>query len=180
MILCIAVPAAVTAGEVPSPPDVRTVLSLLQDGGVPEDWAGVWSNEMELRTCEDVVISTNTAVDTVCTGDLVDPGDDLDDLDCDFNVDGNTVTMSCDMVIEVDDTCVQNVSWDYTAVLDGDVITATIILETTAEGTGVVCDNLPDSCTKIVMTSTRIGPEPAECATPVETTTWGGIKQQYR
>jgi hypothetical protein len=96
----------------------------------------------------------------------------------------------------VDATSV-DVSCSYTEVLDeksGCSVTVTISIEgprsgDTANVTSTFSQDFepdgcffgfPDECTRTEGVGTRIGPEPAECATPVEAATWGKIKAQYR
>jgi hypothetical protein len=55
------------------------------------------------------------------------------------------------------------------------------VFSTTYSGTGTGCDLFQNQCTQTNSHSTRIGPAPpAYCATPVQGTSWGRVKSQYR
>ena len=63
----------------------------------------------------------------------------------------------------------------------GDTYRSVTVTNVTYSGTGLGCDLVPPSCTKVVSYGTRTGPAPAEyCLTPVKRATWGQLKVAYR
>ena len=146
---------------------------------VPAAWAGVWEVTDVERDCETLeLVETTTGNDTLCAGDLIDLTDDgTFEIDCNGTVTDTHVDIECTGSSE-EAGCTGTFSLDLEADRDGETFSGTSItsLEFTGEGCGPFVFGF---CQRIETTATRIGPQPAECAVPVETVSWSTLKARY-
>lgn len=162
----------------------RHVLRLM--GGsdpVPPEWAGVWTTVDSVYNCSGGLLSTSTSTDTLCAGQVFDPGGE--ETECPFECTGTanstSVNMHCSGTCEVFPDCSSTFDVDFVGTRTADSYFSVITMNVTFSGTGKGCDLLPPNCTQINSHGTRIGPAPEDyCATPAETMTWGRVKSRYR
>jgi hypothetical protein len=61
-----------------------------------QEWAGIWGYSTTLRDCDTGnILYTGTSRDTICPGDLFDPGDPEVDYNCTGTITGSTFQMTC-------------------------------------------------------------------------------------
>ena len=149
---------------------------------IPAAWAGVWDIRDTTRNCGGPVTETDAGLDTLCTGASVfeSPDGAPVSFDCTGTITDTVVDVDCTASFEVSPDCLATFTVALDATRTGDSYTAIQTMSITYSGGGLGCDLIPDTCTTTATTGTRIGPEPAECATPVEATTWGRVKARYR
>jgi len=176
-ILAGALPAA--AADSPLHLTLRDILAR-EDVVIPEAWSGIFDVDSETRDCDtNELLFADSYQDTICTGDVIDFGDDEVTFTCTGGFDGNTLAMTCTASTEVIPGCTANFDLSFDATLSGDVITSVNIMSITYEG--AACGPIPDTCQRTEETSTRIAPEPEDCpSTATATTDWGTIKSLYR
>jgi hypothetical protein len=153
--------------------------ALLRAGNptIPAAWSGIWAFEDSTHLCSDpMVIFTSTGFDTLCTGGSIEEGQGGIPLDCTGTVDDNSVDVTCTGTDDSDPLCIIHYSFHLVANRNGDSFFAESTIDVTYEPSG--CDF--DQCIVTETTATRTGPEPPGCLTPVEPSTWGTIKAQYR
>jgi hypothetical protein len=129
------------------------------------------------------VPALDSGIDTLCAGRAYDPAPDSPyQLECTGTVTTTTVDQHCTFSGPVEGTeCTLDITFDFVGTRSGDSSVITQTLSIDVGGTGAECAFFPDECTRTVSRATRIGPEPgAYCASPVEPTTWGRVKSQYR
>ena len=149
---------------------------------VPAAWSGVWSYVDSTWDCAGELLGVDSGLDTLCTGQSADPGEgEPFPIECTGTVDDDSIDMTCVYVDEVIPDC----TLTFTIELLGTMSANSYVLQNTYtmeyEGTGKGCDFFPDQCQRTVTRATRIAPEPTKyCATPVDVTTWGRVKSQYR
>jgi len=149
---------------------------------VPAAWSGIWSYVDSTYDCTGSLMNVDTGLDTLCTGQSADPGEgEPFPLQCTGTVDDDSIDMTC---VYVDDP-IEDCTLTFTIELLGTMSANSYVLTNTFsmeyEGTGKGCDFFPDQCQRTVTRATRIAPEPAAyCATPVDVTSWGRVKSQYR
>lgn len=161
-------------------PQFSDVLHALGGETLPAAWAGIWEFTDTDRDCiTNDSLSTDSSVDTLCTSDTFDPDDTGYSLDCTGTATDTEVHVVCTGSFPVKEVpgCIITVTFTLDATRSGET------LESTTEFSQVYspeCGPFPGSCFRTVSTATRIGPEPAECATAVDSMTWGRVKAAYR
>jgi hypothetical protein len=172
--LVLSLPSASPAAGLPS----MTLGDALAAGNltIPAAWSGIWSVADTSHACGDPTLETDVTVDTLCTGaPVVD--DPFDILDCTGStVDDVSANVNCAGFVEFPG-CRIDVSLTIVAARNGDSYVATSTSSQTFTPTG--CGGV-DECTVTESTGTRIGPEPPDCQTPVDASTWGLVKSRYR
>ncbi len=180
--------AAAFAPSVGAEPAHRVRLGDLLRGEllvIPAEWSGIWESELTDYVCgTNDVIDTESYVDTLCTGQSIDPNDEIDDLPFAMDCSGSTVTAT---TVTADCTgggtvglCTVSITFSLDGVRNGDTFTSTQEYSIDLEPNGIFCGNQPDECVRTEVTATRIAPEPPGCATPVDATWWGEVKARYR
>jgi hypothetical protein len=140
-------------------------------GEVPEFLAGVWSVEIEIKSCSifDPFLLDTTVVDTVCLGDLVFDYESLYIGDIEttvyFDCDGTITDTSIDVECVSSGTSQDGCSATMTMTFEGDLDSLMWTLEQTTdldfrdEG----CSPQFRNCNVQRLTFTRIGDAPPEC-----------------
>ncbi len=178
----VAIASSASAAETPRPTFFDVIRALSHERGdntIPAAWAGVWNfvdSDYDCITKE--FIGTDANVDTLCTGTPV-----IDDegfkLNCSGTIDDTSVDVTCTYTEELDKGCSVTISISLEGTRSGDTanVTTTFSQDYTPDGCAF---GIPDNCTRTEGVGSRIGPEPAECATPVDAVTWGRVKAGYR
>ena len=145
---------------------------------VPPEWAGIWQSTDSTYDCTGAFTGTDTFLDTLCAGVTFEADTSFS---CTGGADANTYTQHCFGSGEVFPDCNYTFDIQTNGTRTGDSFFSVSVFSTTYSGTGKGCDFFPDSCIQTNSHSTRIGPAPAAyCATPVQGTSWGRVKSQYR
>lgn len=149
---------------------------------IPAEWSGIWSTVDSLYDCTGNLQSTSSSLDTLCTGQIVEPEEDPSfEYDCTGTTTPTTVNMTCTGQFEVVKDCFADYVVTIVGTRTNDTYFMVTTITTTFSGTGEGCDFFPDQCMQFNSHGTKIAPEPAAyCATPVEETTWGQVKSLYR
>jgi hypothetical protein len=149
---------------------------------IPAEWSGIWSSIDSTYDCEGVLQGVGASLDTLCAGtELTFDEAEGFALDCTGSADANGVDMTCTYSEEIVTDCTLTVTFILEGTRTGDSYVVTNTVSFDYAGTAIECGFIPDSCTRTVLRATRIAPEPAAyCATPVEASTWGRVKSQYR
>jgi hypothetical protein len=120
--------------------------------------------------------------DTLCTGGNYQGGGlgGVPPVDCEGTITDTEMHMECtgSMPLEDEPACTANyvITIDWTRT--GDTVSGEQVINTTPEGD---CSEPDPVCIRLVMTGTRIDPNPGACiGTPVEGPTWGVLKSTYR
>jgi hypothetical protein len=180
-VLCLLV-ADVASADAPRL-DARDLIRRIAGGSdpVPAEWSGVWSTVDSLYDCNGVFQQTFSSIDTLCTGQAVEPDPDPEfTYECNGTITATTVNITCTGSSEVFPDCTANFVVTQVGTRTADSYFMVITTNTTFSGTGKGCDQFPAQCMQFNTHGTRIAPEPtAYCATPVEPTTWGKLKSRY-
>jgi len=176
-LLLAGVPAL--AGPPIAPPSLRDVLA--PNGGpvLPGDFQGIWNYTLTAKDCEFMFqLFSQSGTDTICADDSAALPDTSEggNFSCEGDVTSNGYHVVCSGSVATDDTCTVMYSYDITATLSGNTLTYVGLFNTTFDH----CGDLPPSCIRYEYTATRVGNANTECATPVETLTWGRLKSRYR
>ena len=165
-----------------------TTLSLLGLAGstqagdpiiVHPDWGGIWDLDLEIGTCGQAG-EQFSEVDTLCSG-IPFEGDDVGlELDCTGSWTSTVIDITCQGAQEIFPDCFQTIVIEYDGTRNGETYGVTVITNITYAGTGTGCDSIPDTCQEENTNGDRTGPEPQDCATPIESVSWGAIKVRYR
>jgi hypothetical protein len=180
IIVCPAVGQAVQAATTSDPPPVADGASIAEFG---VGWKGVWEWHNEYRDCQtSFLLFQTTTRDTICVGDTYDPEgmEGALPLDCTGTIGDNEVHLECSGQVPVEDE--PGCTADYSLVIDwmrtGDTISAEQTIEATFIGD---CSLTDPYCLRVVMTGTRIDPDPNSCfGTPARNESWGALKSIYR
>jgi hypothetical protein len=167
---------SVAAPVAPSAPRLSDWLSILTDPALPHAWAGVWqSTNVDSNCVNHTYTGTTYSTDTLCTNQAIGGGPQVT---CTGTTSDTAIDISCSGTEEIFPGCSVTYSFTLVATRSGETLQAA----TTSSQvfTPTLCAGLADTCTKTVTTATRIGPEPADCATPVEPDTWGEMKSRYK
>lgn len=154
-------------------------LKPLDDPGVPSAFQGIWNYTEVFKDCTTMEIFTSdSGTDTVCANDSAAPPDTASTpgIFCEYTSSSNQYTVHCTGSQEITPGCNQDYVIDATSMVSGSTVTSVTTINITYTG----CGPLPSTCYRYEYTGTRIGPATEECATPVEPTTWSGIKAYYR
>lgn len=147
---------------------------------VPAGWAGIWQNRDSTYVgCLDPQLDeTSTDLDTLCVGESLGLMGDGLNYACEGTFDDGAFDLTCTGASQMED-CTAHFDLHMTGTRTGDTAVTVSTLRIRF-GPAEACFNQPDQCTRIVTHATRLGAPPAECATPVRTTTWSGVKALYR
>lgn len=151
-------------------------LSLLTDDPlVPQEWAGIWEFDEITYDCDTGTQSASDMyVDTLCTGDPIVFESDTS-FTCTGTVTATTFDVTCTASFTELPGCTLHLEVQSYGTRNGDTAETTMVTRGWWTGCG-----FPASCDSVVGQGTRIASEPAECATPVEETSWGALKAIYR
>ncbi len=150
---------------------------LLGGNVVPAAWAGIWSTVDSTYDCQDILQSTDSSLDTLCTGQASDPGTG----ECIGTITDNSIDITCNYSELIDTDCTLTISIEVHGTRTSNSYLLTITSMSSTAGTSKGCDLFPSSCSRTVSRGTRIASEPlAYCSTPVDPTTWGRVKSRYR
>ena len=147
---------------------------------IPPSFQGIWTYTEIYRDCTtQQILDTFTGTDTVCAEDNTAPPDTtgLGNFSCSGSSTATTYDVSCTGSQEIVPGCTQNFGITIASSVSGNTVTSITTINVTYAGCGVP---FPPSCTRYEYTGTRIGTATEECATPVQPTTWSGIKANYR
>lgn len=149
---------------------------------VPPEWAGIWTVIDSVYDCSGNLTSTSTSTDTLCAGQVFDPGTQADcPFTCTGTANATSLVMHCTGSCELFPDCTANFDTDFIGTRSGDSYFSVVTMNVTFTGTGKGCESVPPNCTQINSHGTRIAPEPAAyCASPAEGSTWGRVKSRYR
>jgi hypothetical protein len=179
-VLVIAILSITTANVRAAGFHVPTLGEVLQRSGevtIPAAWSGIWSHQDSLHLCGNpTIFLTGTGEDTLCTGGAFPQGPGGVTLDCTGTVDDDSADLTCTGTDDSDPTCIIHYNLLFVATRNGENFFAEGTVTTTHEPQ--FCDF--DACIVTEITATRVAPEPAECLTPVEASTWGMLKARYR
>ena len=160
-----------------SHPTLTDVLAALGDTTVPPAWAGVWqfdSADFECTTNDP--LGYDSTVDTLCTGDEVNPSD-LIPLTCTGTTDDTSINISCTGSGGLPPICTVDVTLTIVATRSENDMSATLTY--TQVSTPPNCYGT-DGCVRSELIGLRVAGEPAECANAVDPGTWGRLKSRYR
>jgi len=145
---------------------------------IPAAWAGVWQFADTTFVCGTTDNGEPDAgLDTLCAGaQFFDDGSGVT-FDCTGSATDTQADFTCTGTFSIV-TCTITVTAVSHATRDGDTIHYD--QTTTTTYTPTLCAFQPDSCEHTSGVSTRVGPPPASCATPVEKVGWGTLKLRYR
>lgn len=147
---------------------------------LPGSFQGIWSYTEILKDCTtQTVLQILTGTDTVCAdGNSAIPDTiGLGNFICDGTSTANQYNITCTGSQEITPGCVQHFSITIASTLSGSTVNSVTTVASNYTG----CDiPFPPSCASFEYTGTRIGPATEECATPVQPTTWSGVKAYYR
>lgn len=180
----VTVPAGVALADdgVPVVPD-SWLFSLLDEITIPQEWAGIWENEINVYDCEtNFLLFSSTELDTMCTGGPVmepDEGEEIQ-ITCTGTVDGGSIDIQCSGSVVIGPDCTAEIEWVSVGTRDGDTMTSTTTMTTTYVGAG--CEGGPSEfCIRSESSGTRIGPEPEDCDFVAnEAHSWSTLKGLYR
>lgn len=147
---------------------------------IPGSFQGIYNYTEILRDCTtQVIFQTTTGMDTVCADDNGAPSDTagLGNFSCEGTSTANEYNVMCIGSQEVTPGCVQHYTITVASTLNGDTVHSLTTISSNFTGCAVP---FPPSCASIEYTGTRVGSATTECATPVQPTTWSGIKANYR
>ena len=184
ILVSLAIPFAIAAPADAGPraPGLRGALngSIV----VPAEWSGIWSYTDSVYDCSGVFQSLDSGLDTLCTGLSYDPAPDspyparlhrIRDLDhrrpaLHVQRPDRGHRMHGHLHVRLRRNPLGRHVRDHQHDVDRH-----------RRNGASECSFFPDQCTRTVSRATRIAAEPtAYCATPVEPTTWGRVKSQYR
>lgn len=182
-LLCLPfAPAIVEARDSAIPaPRLSTVLRALGDDfSVPAAWTGIWedSDSTFIGCGIESLIETSTDRDTLCLGETLAPEEPEVTYICTGTVTDTQVDMTCNASF-VQEGCTISNTFEIHGTRTGNTSVVVVTLQTSFSPPSA-CFEQPDQCTRIVTRSTRLGPAPEGCGTPVENTSWGSIKSRYR
>jgi len=146
---------------------------------IPVTFQGIWNYTEVVKDCTTMqVLGTFTGTDTVCADDDLAPSDTvgLAGFSCDGTTSDTQYNVTCSGGQEVTPGCTQSFNFTIVSTLNGNTVTSVTTITVSYTG----CGPIPSSCVRYEYTGTRVGPATAQCATPVQATTWSGIKAQYR
>jgi hypothetical protein len=150
---------------------------------VPPEWDGLWATQDSVYDCTTGFKSFSSGVDTLCAGQVYtqDPGSSPVTLTCTGTADATSFHATCSGSAEVFADCQLLMEVQTDATRTGDSYRSVTTISTTYSGTGLGCDLLPATCTRVVSYGTRTGPAPVDyCLTPAKRTSWGQLKVSYR
>ena len=179
LLVCAVLLGALAESAADANPFAKSPRSIVQGGiTVPPEWAGIWQTTDSTYDCTGALLSSGASFDTLCAGVTFEQDPDFS---CTGSVDANSYTQHCTGSGEIFPDCNYTFDVQTHGTRTGDTFFSVSVLTTTYSGTGEGCDFLPDMCQQFNSHATRIGPAPTKyCSTPVEGTTWGQIKSQYR
>jgi hypothetical protein len=131
-----------------------------------------------VRFCSDPnVLFAGPGADTLCTGDPIEEGAGDVTLNCTGTIDEDSANITCTGSDEVSPGCTVDYEMTIVSTRNGE----TFFIESTLNATyePKLCDSVPNTCLVTKSHGTRVGPEPPECATPVQPGTWGQLKARY-
>jgi hypothetical protein len=145
---------------------------------IPAAWAGVWAAADSIHACGNPTITgTDADFDTLCTGAPVI--DESGGLSCSGTADDVSANVVCSVTFPAGPPpCTAMISVSIVATRNGNSAFVTFTESTSFTPTN--CAGMPNTCEVTETTMTRIGPEPSPCTSPVEASTWGGVKASYR
>ncbi len=175
--------SSAAASEIPRPNLSDVFQSMARSSGgtitLPAAWAGVWNFEDSDYDCiTEEFLNSDANVDTLCTGQVINPDESPFQLDCTGSVNDTDIDVHCSGTFPFGPTCMVTMTFSLVAVRNGDNVSATTVFSQDFEPDN--CALQPDNCIRTVGVGTRVGPEPPDCLTPVEAATWGRVKAGYR
>jgi hypothetical protein len=138
----------------PTPIDGAIVFS-------PE-WRGEWNTVIEFRECgTGDLVAIEDVVDVICGEDTLQL--DISPIlgDCDGLIDGERLDVACSYGYGVDANCGVTMEFFLNLDVDGDVVTGTGVW--TVQALGDCSVDYPGGCEQIVVTATRLDPNPDSC-----------------
>jgi hypothetical protein len=159
-------------------PGLAEILASLGDTTIPPAWAGIWHFDNTDFDCStNDPIGFDSADDTLCTGAEVYPGGGLVTFTCTGTTNDTSINITCTGSGGFPPICTVDATVMLVATLSGQDLNATFT--TTVVSTPPNCYG-QDGCVRTETIGTYLGPEPAECASPVEPGSWGRLKSRYR
>lgn len=162
---------------------LTTILESLSARGsidFPAAFSGIWAYVDSTHECSSSDFTVENGLDTLCTGEAFDIAGQAPPeitLDCS----GSTIT---DTSVNIHctgsgflDPCNVSVEFNVTGTRNGDTIVSTSTSEIISTG-DLFCNFT--QCYESFTTLQRTAPEPSDCTTAVEGSTWGMIKALYR
>ena len=178
LVLVLLAPQPAGAADAPRI-SLASMFSALDDPTIPSGWGGIWDTHVDTRLCDiPLVLFSTSYIDTLCPGTEVDPGagNPGDITNCTGTSTDTSIDMTCNYTQQVEAGCTLNATVDYQSTRTGDSFLTTMRIQSTYVGD---CVEFEDNCFEMEITGTRIGPAPANCATPVDRVTWGTVKSRY-
>jgi len=147
---------------------------------VPPEWGGIWSVHLDTYKCSnDSLLYSSTAQDTICPNQPfpIPSGGGLT-ITCTSTVTTTSFSLHCTGSEQVLPGCTASIVVDLSGTLSGDTYSATGTTNVTYTGS---CLGIPNSCTRVVQSGTRIAPAPSPCGhSGAEEQSWGEVKSRYR
>jgi len=147
---------------------------------VPESWAGIWettTTEMDCETRE--VKGVTTTTDTLCAGDILNPEDpdgEFPDLVCEGTANDTTFHLDCSGSMEIFPGCNFTLSFVSDGTRNGDNSIGVNIMTTTFDA---AC-GFPGDCVRRESVAVRTSAD-SDCGlAPVDASSWGTLKSNYR
>ena len=159
--------------------DLGRWLAAAGNTTTPAAWAGVWSFADDDYDCDtNMLLFSDTNTDTLCTNREIfgDPG--YATWTCSGTTSDTSINVTCSGTEEVETGCIATYENTIVATRTGETLVATATLRVTFAPTD--CFGAPDFCLRTESVGTRIGPEPPNCTTAVDPSSWGRMKSQYR
>lgn len=172
-----------SAHAAPKPRGIGSALRAL--GGsivIPPEWEGRWTTADSTYDCTAGFTSYSVDEDTICGGQVFSEEANGVQMNCSGTADATTMHATCTGSSEIFPDCQINFSTVIDVVRTGTTYRAVTTINITYTGTGVGCDFIPPSCTRIVTYGTRVDDPPVGFCevTPIRRTTWGQLKTHYR
>lgn len=180
LVTCCLIPTAAPARDRPAPDLTAALRAFGTDYPVPAAWLGIWEDQDSVYSgcTPSVLLNTSTDRDTICINDRIDPDSTIVGYSCEGTVTETSIDLTCTGSV-TQEGCTSTFSFHVVGTRTANTAVSVTTVRTSFSPPAA-CFGLPDQCTRIVTHSTRVGPAPPGCATPVQSTTWGNLKALHR
>jgi hypothetical protein len=147
------------------------------------DWAGVWADDIAKKSCSNDPLGSWTDQNhVICTGDEFElPMLEYPSwISCTGTINSTSIDVDCTGSNEVWQDCfaVRTITIDGSR--SDDSYSIDIHDNLIYQGGGAGCSQTPPICFRWEHRADRTGPEPPECDTPAQSSSWGTVKAAYR
>lgn len=144
------------------------------------DWEGVWESDIRQEECDGTLVDTSVGTDNLCAGEPLLGPDTGTDLTCTGTISSTSIDVSCTGTQEIFTDCVATITVEMQGTRNGDSAEITSTVQATYEGSGFGCSQIPDTCNRIIATSTRTSLEPDCTGVSTHDSSWGTVKARFQ